>query len=81
MTQFEITTSTELSGGGICSMRPLRKRAFSAPASIRLRSAQREHLVGHVQAVDEAIGSDPAGGQEDVDAATRAEVEDGVSGV
>ena len=33
ITQFEITTSTESAGSGTCSITPLRKIAFDAPAS------------------------------------------------
>src|SRR5436305_5494993 len=39
ITQFEMTTSTALSGNGIFSITPFRKRTFSIFASTRLRSA------------------------------------------
>ena len=38
-----------------------------------------EHLVGHVEAVGLAARADPARGQQDVDAAARTEVEDGLA--
>jgi hypothetical protein len=39
MTQFEITTSTDSAGSGICSITPLRKCAFAMPASRAFRRA------------------------------------------
>jgi hypothetical protein len=39
MTQFEMTTSTLLSGSGIASIIPCKNCTFSIPASCRLRSA------------------------------------------
>jgi hypothetical protein len=43
-------------------------------------AGQREHLVGHVEAVGGPGGADAARGEQDVDAAAGAEVEDGLSG-
>lgn len=40
MTQLEITTSTERSGSGICSMSPLMNSAFATPASRRFSRAR-----------------------------------------
>ena len=45
----------------------------------RVSLREREHLVGHVQAVDGSRGPDPLRGEEDVDASTGAEVEDGLA--
>jgi hypothetical protein len=42
---------------------------------------EREHLVGHVEAVDRARGADAPRGEEDVDAAAGAEVEHRLAGV
>ena len=39
MTQLEITTSTEASGSGTSSMKPLRNSTFSAPAFAALARA------------------------------------------
>ena len=44
-------------------------------------AGQREHLIGHVEAVGFAGGADAAGGEQDVDAAAGAEVEDRFAGV
>src|SRR5579872_1249671 len=40
ITQFEITTSTESAGSGICSIIPFKKCAFVTPASAALRRAR-----------------------------------------
>ena len=39
MTQFEMTTSTEAAGSGICSITPLRKWTFVRPDSATFRCA------------------------------------------
>jgi hypothetical protein len=39
ITQFEITTSTESAGSGICSITPFRKWTFVTPVSAALRCA------------------------------------------
>ena len=54
ITQFEITTSTESAGSGICSITPFRKWTFATPASARVLLREREHLVGHVEPVGDA---------------------------
>jgi hypothetical protein len=46
---------------------------------VGVAAGQCEHLVGHVQSVGLAGGSDPTGGQEYVDAAAGAEVEYGLA--
>ena len=79
MTQLEMITSTESSGSGMSSIVPLRNSTFSTPASRWLRAGQLEHLVGHVEAVGLAGRADPAGGEQDVDPAARAEVEHGLA--
>ena len=56
-------------------MTPLRNSTLSAPAFAALRPREVEHLVGHVDAVGEPGSADPAGREQDVDAAARAEVE------
>ena len=52
ITQFEITTSMELSGSGIFSISPFRNSTFSTPALLLVLPSQRQHLVSHVEAVD-----------------------------
>ena len=75
MTQLEMTTSTESAGSGIASIRPLRKWTFATPASRGVLLCEREHLVGHVEAVRDAGRPDAPGGEDDVDAAAGAEIE------
>ena len=75
MTQFEMMTSTELSGSGMCSISPFRNSTFSAPALALVLVREREHLVGHVEAVDLARRADALRREQHVDAAARAEVE------
>ena len=75
ITQFEITTSTESAGSGIASITPLRKWTLATPASRAFAPGEREHLVGHVEAVRDAGRADAARGEDHVDAAARAEVE------
>ena len=49
------------------------------PGFPRVLLREREHLVGHVEAVDRARRARHARREEDVDAASRAEVEDGLA--
>ena len=76
MTQFEMITSTELSGSGICSISPLRNSTLVGARLPLVFARERQHLVGHVEAVGFAGGADAAGREQHVDAAARAEVED-----
>ena len=79
ITQFEMTTSIESAGNGICSITPLRKCTFVTPASRSVPACECEHLVGHVEAVGDSGRSDSLGGEDHVDAAAGAEVEDGLA--
>ena len=76
MTQFEMTTSTDSSGSGICSIVPFMNSTFSTPGRALVAAGQLEHLVGHVESVRLAGRADPAGRQQDVDPAAGAEIED-----
>ena len=51
MTQFEMMTSTELSGRGMFSISPFRNSTFSTPACLLVFARQRQHLVRHVQSI------------------------------
>ena len=79
MTQFEMITSTALSGSGMCSISPLRKSTFARPLLRLFSLGQGQHLVGHVEAVGLAGRSDPPGREHHVDAAARAQVEHGLA--
>ena len=76
ITQFEMITSTVFDGSGIASMWPLRNSTLFAPARCLVLEREREHLVGHVEAVRLAGRSDAPCREQHVDAAARAEVED-----
>ena len=60
-------------------MVPLTNSTLVAPAFSALARARCEHLVGHVHPVRLAGRADPAGGQQDVDAAAGAQVEHGLA--
>ena len=75
MTQFEMMTSTELSGSGMFSISPLRNSTFVGAGLALVLVGEREHLVGHVEAVGFAGRSDALRGEQHVDAAARSEVE------
>ena len=60
-------------------MSPLRKWTFVDAGFASVRLGQREHLVGHVEAVDRALRPDTSCREEDVDAASGAEVENGLA--
>ncbi len=81
MTQLEMTTSTEPSGSGTSSIVPLRNSTLVGAGLGGVGPGQVEHLVGHVDAVGEAGGADPPGGQQDVDAAAGTEVEHRLAGL
>ena len=80
ITQLEMTQSTEASSTGSSSMMPLRTSTLVKPAAATLACGARDHLVGHVDADDAALGADEARGQQQVDAGAGAEVEDDVAG-
>ena len=75
MTQLLMTTSTEAAGSGIASIVPLEELDVGRAGFGGVALGQGEHLVGHVEAERAAGRSDPPGGEQDVDAAARAQVE------
>ena len=75
MTQLEMITSTEASGSGICSISPLQELDVRDAGLPLVLPRQRQHLVGHVEAVGLAGRPDAARREQDVDAAARSEVE------
>jgi hypothetical protein len=79
ITQLEMTTSTVLSGRGMLSM------AFQEFDVLRAGLAlvfvgQREHFVGHVEAVGFAGWPHAPGGEQHVDAAARAQIKHSFAG-
>src|SRR5271165_1609613 len=80
ITQFEMITSTELSGSGICSISPLRNLNVGCARFGTVAFGKLQHLVGHVESVSESGRADPLCGQQDVDSAAAPEVEHGFSG-
>ena len=75
MTQFEMMTSTELSGSGICSISPFRNSTLATTGLPLIVPGQREHVVGHVETVGLARRADAARREQHVDAAAGAEIE------
>ena len=75
ITQLEMITSTELSGSGIASIWPRRNSTFSAPAARALARARSS--ISSVMSRPYALPgrADPAGRQQHVDAAARAQVQ------
>ncbi len=80
ITQFEMITSTESSGSGIASISPLRNSTLSSAGLALVLARERQHLVGHVEAVGLAGRPDAPGREQHVDAAARAEVEHRLAG-
>ena len=81
ITQFEMMTSTVLSGSGMFSIWPFKNSTFSTPA-LRLFSLARASIPSvNIETVGLACGSDASGREQDVDPAARAEVEDGLARV
>ena len=81
MTQFEMITSTELSGSGNRLDRALEELDIGRARLALVLPRQRQHLVGHVEAVGLAGRADPLRGQQHVDAAAGTEVEHGLAGL
>ena len=75
MTQLEMMTSTESSGSGMLSISPFRNSTLFDAGLALVLARQRQHLVGHVEAVGLAGRADAPRRQQHVDAAARAEVE------
>jgi len=79
-----ITSDEVLRHDRITGSRSARNKRISPPVSRRGRkilAGQREHFVGHVQAVSFAGGADAFGGKNDVNAAPRAEIQNGFAGL
>ena len=81
MTQFEMTTSTDASSSGICSMRAVEELDVRRAGLGGVAAGQLEHLDGGVEPVGEPGRADPAGRQQHVDAAAGAEVQHGLAGL
>ena len=81
MTQLEMMTSTELSGRGMCSISPLRNSTLVSAGFALVFAGECEHFVGHVEPVGFAGGAYAASGEENVDAAAGAEIENSFAGV
>ena len=81
ITQFEMITSTELSGRGICSISPLQELDILRARFALVLIGQRQHLVGHIETVSLAGGPDPLCRKQNIDAAARAEIKDHFSGI
>ena len=69
ITQLEMTTSTEASGSGIVLDGAFDELDVGRASLGGVGPREREHLVGHVDAVGEPGRADPPGRQEHVDAA------------
>ena len=74
MTQLEMTTSTESAGRDRLDQ-TLEEVDVGDPRLSRVLLREREHLVGHVEAVGGSGRADTLRGEDDVDAAAGAEVE------
>ena len=79
ITQLEITTSTLASASGIVLDLPLSELDVLDPGLGWFARASVEHLVGHVEADRLAGRADAAGGDQHVDPAAGAEVENGLA--
>ena len=67
MTQFEMITSTELSGSGMLFDFALQELDVFEAALALVLLGEGQHLVGHVQAVGLSGRPDPPGGEQHVD--------------
>ena len=79
MTQLEMTTSTVSAGSGISLDEALEEVDVGDSGLARILLGEGEHLVGHVKAVGDAGRADALGGEDDVDAAARPQVEHDVA--
>ena len=77
MTQLEMTTSTLASGSGSVLDVALEELGVGGAGLGGVAAGELEHLVGHVEPDRAPGGADAAGGDEDVGAGARAEVEHG----
>ena len=80
ITQFEMMTSTELSGSGMFSISPFKKLHVFHSGFALILPRQGQHFVSHVEAVRFACRSNALGGKQHVDAAAGAQIEDGFAG-
>ncbi len=81
MTQFEMITSTDSSGSGIASIVALQELDVRRAGLALILARERQHLVGHVEAVDLAGRADALGREQHVDAAAGTEIENGLAGL
>ena len=80
MTQFEMMTSTESSGSGMFSISPFEELDVRNGRLPLVFTRERQHIVGHVQAVCFAGWTDAPCREQHVDPATGAKIEYGLSG-
>ena len=79
MTQLEMITSTELSGSGMLFDLALEELDVLHAGFALIFPRQRQHLVGHVEAIGLAGWADALGREQHVDAAARTQVEHGLA--
>ena len=79
ITQFEMMTSTELSGSGMCSISPFRNSTLLSPAFCLFSIRQSEHLVRHVETVSLAGRPNPSSRKQNIDTAAGTQIEDNLS--
>ena len=80
MTQFEMMTSTRVVGERNVLDLALQEFGVGDARTALVFASQREHLVGHVEAVGFAGGSHAPCREQNIDAAARTEVKHGFSG-
>ena len=80
MTQFEMTTSTELSGSGMFSISPFRNSTFCNAGFALVLAGEGQHFVGHVETVGFARRPHAPGGKQHIDAAAGPQIEHGFAG-
>ena len=80
MTQFEMMTSTELSGSGMFSISPFRNSTLVTPRLLLVFARQCQHVVCHVQAIGFTCWPYAFRREQHIDAATGAKIENGFSG-
>ena len=81
ITQLEMITSTRIVGQRDVLDFAFEKFDVLNAALALVLARERQHFVGHVEAVGLAGGADAAGGQQHIDAAARAEIEDRFAGL